>query len=185
MGVLLGGTPVGRPAGVANPGPYQSEIPVAPGHGAGEVLQSPNLSDLLYLALPLEGEPRRIIPTVLEVPETLHEHFHTTFSTGVTHDAAHGPTFPSIHGWDPVGQREETGRQRPCPGPNGALSPASPPGFVTVLTTARSRDAPAECFDERLPRRLPHLAARVLALVLISTRKLRRSHRARWPCTAM
>src|SRR5215208_4880871 len=51
------------------------------------------------------------------------------------------------------------------PGPNGALSPASPPGFVTALTTARSRDVPAECFDERLPRRLPHLSARVLALV--------------------
>src|SRR5215204_3112591 len=43
-----------------------------------------------------------------------------------------------------------------CPGLNGALSPASPPGFVTALTTARSRDVPAECFDERLPRRLPH-----------------------------
>src|SRR5215203_2441169 len=38
-------------------------------------------------------------------------------------------------------------------------------GFVTALTTARSRDVPAECFDERLPRRLPHLSARVLALV--------------------
>src|SRR5829696_8684211 len=43
-----------------------------------------------------------------------------------------------------------------CPGLNGALSPASPPGFVTALTTARSRDVPAECFDERLPRRLPY-----------------------------
>src|SRR5215211_829791 len=42
------------------------------------------------------------------------------------------------------------------PGPNSALSPASPPGFVTALTTARSRDVPAECFDERLPRRLPY-----------------------------
>src|SRR5215212_52202 len=41
-------------------------------------------------------------------------------------------------------------------GPDGALSPASPPGFVTALTTARSRDAPAECFDERLPRQLPY-----------------------------
>src|SRR5215213_5622481 len=51
------------------------------------------------------------------------------------------------------------------PGPDGALSPASPPRFVTALTTARSRDVPAECFDERLPRRLPHVAARVLALV--------------------
>src|SRR5918994_4037998 len=49
------------------------------------------------------------------------------------------------------------GDRKPCPGPNGALSPASPPGFVTALTTARSRDAPAECFDERLPRRLPYL----------------------------
>jgi hypothetical protein len=56
-----------------------------------------------------------------------------------------------------VGQRKETGPQKPCPGPNGVLSPASPPGFVTALTTARSRDAPAECFDERLPRRLPYL----------------------------
>lgn len=52
-----------------------------------------------------------------------------------------------------------------CPGPNGALSPASPPGFVTALTTARSRDVPAECFDERLPRRLPQ--SRVLALVTV------------------
>jgi hypothetical protein len=36
------------------------------------------------------------------------------------------------------------------------LSPASPPGFVTALTTARSRDVPAEWFDERLPRQLPY-----------------------------
>src|SRR5215211_7026907 len=56
-------------------------------------------------------------------------------------------------------------RQSDCPGLDDALSPASPPGFVTALTTARSRDVPAECFDERLPRRLPHVAARVLALV--------------------
>src|SRR5215218_4866271 len=75
----------------------------------------------------------------------------------------------------------------PYPGPNGALSPASPPGFVAVLTTARSRDVPAEYFDERLPRRLPHLAARVLALVfsLYLPRKLRRSHRAYWPSTML
>src|SRR5918998_5480009 len=56
-------------------------------------------------------------------------------------------------------------REALYPGPNGALPPGSPPGFVTALTTARSRDVPAECFDERLPRRLPHLFARVLALV--------------------
>src|SRR5215204_2207621 len=53
------------------------------------------------------------------------------------------------------GRERRQGNRKPCPGPDGALSPASPPGFVTALTTARSRDAPAECFDERLPRRLP------------------------------
>src|SRR5919112_1327240 len=53
------------------------------------------------------------------------------------------------------GRERRQGDRKPCPGPNGALSPASPPGFVTALTTARSRDAPAEWFDERLPRRLP------------------------------
>lgn len=52
-----------------------------------------------------------------------------------------------------------------CPGPNGALSPASPPGFVAALTTARSRDVPAEYFDERLPRQLPQPG--VLALVTL------------------
>src|SRR5919112_5167812 len=55
-----------------------------------------------------------------------------------------------------TGRERRQGDRKPCPGPNGALSPASPPGFVTALTTARSRDAPAEWFDERLPRRLPY-----------------------------
>src|SRR5829696_6407375 len=61
------------------------------------------------------------------------------------------------------GREKRQGDRKPCPGPNGALSPASPPGFVTALSTARSRDAPAECFDERLPRRLPYEG--VLALL--------------------
>jgi hypothetical protein len=65
------------------------------------------------------------------------------------------------------GRERRQGDGKPCPGPNGALSPASPPGFVTALTTARSRDAPAECFDERLPRRLPY--GGVLALLFVST----------------
>src|SRR5215210_9299724 len=63
-------------------------------------------------------------------------------------------------------ERGETDLLNLSPGSNGALYPASPPGFVTALTTARSRDVPAECFDERLPRRLPHPSARVLALLL-------------------
>src|SRR5215210_1554747 len=63
-------------------------------------------------------------------------------------------------------ERGETDLLILSPGSNGALSPASPPGFVTALTTARSRDVPAECFDERLPRRLPHSSARVLAILL-------------------
>src|SRR5829696_9951122 len=70
-----------------------------------------------------------------------------------------------------------------CPGLNGALSPASPPGFVTALTTARSRDVPAECFDERLPRRLPHRRSPGACIYSLS-RKLQRSHRARWSSTA-
>jgi hypothetical protein len=50
----------------------------------------------------------------------------------------------------------------------GALSPASPPGFVAVLTTAREgRDAPAEFFDERLPRQLRRIFAGVLALEIL------------------
>src|SRR5918911_4485979 len=69
------------------------------------------------------------------------------------------------------------------PGPNGALSPASPPGFVTALTTARSRDVPAECFDERLPRRLPHHGSPG-ACIYSPPRKLRRSHRAYWSSAA-
>src|SRR5215218_2216587 len=64
------------------------------------------------------------------------------------------------------GKAESEDRAVLSPGSNGALSPASPPGFVTALTTARSRDVPAECFDERLPRRLPPPSARVLALLL-------------------
>ena len=40
---------------------------------------------------------------ILEVSETLQEHVNTTFPTGVTHDAAHGPTSLSIHRWDPLG----------------------------------------------------------------------------------
>src|SRR5215210_6249846 len=74
-------------------------------------------------------------------------------------------------------------RQCYCPGPDDALSPASPPGFVTALTTARSRDVPAECFDERLPRRLPHRESPG-ACILSLPRKLRRSHRAYWSSTA-
>src|SRR5215204_2102157 len=66
------------------------------------------------------------------------------------------------------GRERRQGDRKPCPGPDGSLSPASPPGFVTVLTTARSRDAPAECFDERLPRRLPYLCTGALALLFHS-----------------
>src|SRR5215210_8668409 len=74
-------------------------------------------------------------------------------------------------------------REALYPGPNGALSPASPPGFVTALTTARSRDVPAECFDERLPRRLPHRGSSGACIYSLS-RKLQQSHRARWSSTA-
>src|SRR5918994_6302735 len=101
MGVLLGGTAVGRPAGMPHPGPQRGEVPVALGEGAGEVFQPPDLSYLLDPAFPLQGQPRRIIPAILEVPETLHEHLDTTFPTSVTHDAAHGPTSLSTHRWNP------------------------------------------------------------------------------------
>src|SRR5215213_7177574 len=50
-------------------------------------------------------------------------------------------------------------------GPERCFVPGVTTGICHPLTTARSRDVPAECFDERLPRRLPHLSARVLALV--------------------
>src|ERR687890_337715 len=97
------------------------------------------------------------------------------------HTDLHLPVLPEMGSGR--AQKGYRAREALYPGPNGALSPASPPGFVTALTTARSRDVPAECFDERLPRRLPHLAARVLALVfaLYPPRKLRRSHRAYRP----
>src|SRR5215203_3404759 len=80
------------------------------------------------------------------------------------------------------GRERRQGDRKPCPGPDGALSPASPPGFVTALTTARSRDAPAECFDERLPRRLPYEG--VLALLFVSTPQAAETHLACWPSTA-
>src|SRR3954453_6400183 len=82
------------------------------------------------------------------------------------------PSCLSTHG-SRKGRERRQGNRKPCPGPNGALSPASPPGFVTALTTARSRDAPAERFDERLPRRLPYEGA--LALLFVSPRKPLRS----------
>src|SRR5215204_6195250 len=76
------------------------------------------------------------------------------------------------------GGRERTQSERSAgSGPKGALAPASPPGFVTALTTARSRDVPAECFDERLPRRLPHRGSPG-ACIYFPPRKLLRSQRA-------
>src|SRR5215211_1286805 len=75
-------------------------------------------------------------------------------------------------------------RQSDCPGLDDALSPASPPGFVTALTTARSRDVPAECFDERLPRRLPSRGSPG-ACFYSPPRKLRRSHRTYWSLLRM
>src|SRR3954453_14041283 len=80
------------------------------------------------------------------------------------------PSCLSTHG-SRKGRERRQGNRKPCPGPNGALSPASPPGFVTALTTARSRDAPAECFDERLPRRLPHAGVLALLLLYLASRK--------------
>src|SRR5215213_2244863 len=103
MGVLLGGTAVGRPASMPHPDPQRGEVPVALGEGAGEVFQPPDLSYLLDPAILEQGQPGRIVPTILEVPETLHEHLHTTFPAHVTHDAAHGPTSLSIHRWNPGG----------------------------------------------------------------------------------
>jgi hypothetical protein len=53
----------------------------------------------------LKGQPRRIVTTILEVPEALHEYLDTTLSTGVTHYAAHGLTSLFIRRWDQGGQR--------------------------------------------------------------------------------
>ncbi|MCD6053270.1 MAG: hypothetical protein K0Q96_462, partial [Rubrobacteraceae bacterium] len=139
MRVLLAGTPVRSPAGVSHPGPHLGEVTVAPGKGAGEVLELPDLCYPLYVALLLKGQPSRIVTTILEMPETLHEHLDTTLFTGVTNYAAHGLTSLFIRRWDQGGQSKETEPLALSPGPNGALSPASPPGFVTALTTARSR----------------------------------------------
>ena len=92
MRVLLAGTPVRRPAGVSHPGPHPGEVTVAPGKGAGEVPESPDLSYPLYPAVLLKGQPSRIVTPILEVPETLHEHLDTPLPTSVTHYATHGLT---------------------------------------------------------------------------------------------
>src|ERR687890_1360434 len=70
------------------------------------------------------------------------------------HTDLHLPVLPEMGSGR--AQKGYRAREALYPGPNGALSPASPPGFAPALTTAGSRDVPAECFDERLPRRLPH-----------------------------
>src|SRR5215204_2209117 len=113
MGVLLAGTPVRRPAGVSHPGPHQGEVPVAPGEGPAEVLEVPHLSYLLYPTFPLQGQPRRVVTPILQVPKTLQKYIDTPLFAGVTHYAAHGLTSPFLQRWDQGGQRKETGRE-PC-----------------------------------------------------------------------
>ena len=182
MGVLLGRSPVGRPTGVPHPGLYLREVPVAPRNGAGKVLQPPDLPDLLYATFPLKGEPRRVVPAVLEVSETLHEHFHTTFPTGVTHDAAHGPTSLSIHRWNAEGQRGDRAI--------GALVRAR-----TVLCPRRHRrDLSPPLRPPEAETHPPNASMNVFLVdsrisgspgALVSLpRKPRRSHRACWPSTA-
>jgi hypothetical protein len=88
---------------VSDTGPHLGEVTVAPCKDAGEVLESPYLSYLLYPALPLKGQPRRIVTPIFEVPETFHEYLDAPLPTGVTHYAAHGLTSLYFRRWDQEG----------------------------------------------------------------------------------
>src|SRR5215212_10224404 len=147
MRVLLAGAPVRRPAGVPNPCPHQGEVPIAPGEGAGEVLELPNLSYLLYPAFPLKGQPRRIVTTILEVPETLHKDLDTPLFTGVTNYAAQGFYLPAYPGMG-SGRAEKRHRaSRSVSGPGRCFVPG-----VTAEICHRPDDRPKPRRTRRMLR---------------------------------
>src|SRR5215212_4939981 len=184
MGVLFAGTPVRRPAGVSHAGTNAGEIPIATGKGAGKIFELPDLSYLLDPALPLQGQPRRIVTTILQVSEALHKHLDTPLLTGVTHYAAHRLTSLSIR--DGIREGRE-GRQTCsfCPRARTVLCPRR---HLRDLSPPR-RPPEAETYPPNASMNVFLVDSRPLLreswrFCYLPTRKLRRSHRARWLSTA-
>jgi len=67
VGVLLARAAVGGPAGVPDAGPQAREVPVTGRDSPPEVLQPTDLPDGLYAAPLVQGEPRRVVTTILQM----------------------------------------------------------------------------------------------------------------------
>jgi hypothetical protein len=125
-----------RPARVTHTSPNFSEIPVALSDDSGEIIQRPNAFYRLNTAIlrHVQGESRRVVSPVFEVPQALHENLDATLLTDVTDYSAH--IFSFSHTRPRLGPEQDKERYSMIRGWDEALSPVSPPGFVVILTTA-------------------------------------------------
>src|SRR5215207_3626619 len=161
MGVGLAGAPVGRPPSMTHTAARLGKIAVSLPDGDRQVIERAYLPGYLDSRFGQgQGKPRRVVTPVLEASQTLHEYLHAPLSASVTDDSAH--TTPPHSGAKAPGTTEDLGRARRrqresralARARGGVLSPASPPGFVAALTTARRPRRTRRKLDKRLPRRL-------------------------------
>src|SRR5215217_226191 len=89
VGVNLVRSSVRRPAGMTHPGPHSGELAVVLYDGLGELVQVPGLFDHLYLARDLQRQSRRIVASVLQVLQAVHEYLDAAFFANVTYYATH------------------------------------------------------------------------------------------------
>src|SRR5829696_3643 len=90
MGVGLAGAPVGRPPSMTHTAASLGKMAVSLPDGDRQVIERAYLPDDLDSRFGEgQGKPCRVITSVLEVSQTLHEYLHAPLSAGVTDDSAH------------------------------------------------------------------------------------------------
>src|SRR5918998_1308235 len=90
MGVCLAGASVGRPPGVAHTAAHPDKITVSLPDGLRQVVERANLpGDLDPHFGQGQGKSRRVVTSVLQIPQALHEDLNAPVSADVTDDPAH------------------------------------------------------------------------------------------------
>src|SRR5919205_167896 len=91
MGIRLAGATVCRPPRVSHPSSHLEEVTASLSQGADEVVDRIYLLERLHAPCVRQGqgEPRRIVAPVLEIPQALHQDFDTPLLANVTNNPTH------------------------------------------------------------------------------------------------